>query len=113
MEQEQCIKARLVGRLDEGSYVKYVFEDLLFTNRKHQFITMTKCPNWNSQEIIPMQEGFVTYKYVEAGKDTYWCNQAQTYKLYSYTAIYFLSFVPITHVLTNGFVTSSNTLKVS
>ena len=98
--------------LKDGAYTKYTFEDLYCKDEKYRFITMTRCPNWHGQDVIPMQEGFVTYKYVEAGKDTYYCNNRQTYIQYNYTAIYFIDFVPITHVLNNGYVTELNTLKV-
>jgi hypothetical protein len=113
VEQEpRSIKGRLVGMLKDGAYTKYTFEDLYFTDNKYRFMTMTKCPNWHGQDITPLQEGYVTYKYVEAGKDTYYDTRDQTYKQYNYTAIYFIDFVPITHVLNNGYVTEINTLKV-
>lgn len=116
MEQnphEKCIKARLVAKLEDSAYVKYVFEDTCFTNPSYRFITMTRCPNWHGQDITPMQDGYVTYKYVEAGKDTYYCVTDQTFKQYNYTAIYFQEFVPITHVLRNGYVVDKSTIIVS
>jgi hypothetical protein len=115
MEQikEQCIRARLVAKQQDGQYVKYVFEDILFVDHKYRFITMTRCPNWHGQEPTCFQEGFVTFKPVQAGKDTYYCNQDQTFKQYNYTAIYYIEFVPVTHVLKNGYVIEKGKLKVS
>lgn len=114
MEQkEQCIKARLVAKMDDGQYVKYVFEDVHYTSPRYRFITMTRCPNWKGSPPTELQEGFVTFKSVDAGEDTYYCNMDQTFKQYNYTAIYYIEFVPVTHVLKDGYVTSKNSLKVS
>lgn len=92
--------------------MKYVFEDLHYVNHRERFITMTRCPNWRGQEPTPIQEGFVTFKSVEAGKDTYYSNIDQTFKQYNYTAIYYIEFVPITHVLLDGYVIEKGKLKV-
>ena len=111
MEQknEKCIKARLVGSKEEGAYTVYVFEDLT----THDFIMCSKCPNWNGEDPVMLQEGFMQFKHVKGGKDTYFEASSGTHKCYQFTATYFQSFVPITHVLVDGFVVDKNKLTVS
>lgn len=106
---EKCIKARLVA-VQDGLYKQYVFEDLLtFGN----FIMCTRCPNWSGGEVQMMQEGFLSFKDVEAGKDSYFNASTGTYHPYQYTATYFLNFVPITHVLNGNTVTKKDKLIIS
>lgn len=102
MEQQgNCVKARLVGQKRDGAYTVYVFQDLT-TN---EFKMCSRCPNWHGEEPKLMQEGFLTYRFVRAGKDTYFESSTGMFLAYQYTATYFLDFVPITHVLKNGYVT--------
>jgi len=96
--QESCIKARLVAK-KTGIYTVYVFEDL----QNASYIMCTRCPNWVTNEIDLFQEGFLTYKYVVAGKDT-WIDKDRNFQSYQYTANYFMDFVPITHVLNGNVV---------
>lgn len=114
MEQkEKCIKARLVAVEEDGAYTKYVFENLSVTRDSDElFIMLTRCPNWHGKEPNVMQEGFVTYKYVRAGEDTYWDLREGTFKAYNYTAMYFIDFVPVTYVLKDGYVNLKYSLKV-
>lgn len=103
-----------MGLLNESPYTRYVFENLhLEFKDDYKFVTVTRCPNWNGKEPEVQQEGYLELKSVEAGKDTYFDVNEQKHKLYNYTAIYFLSFVPITHVLSNGSVVASNQIKIS
>jgi hypothetical protein len=108
-QRGECIKARLVGQAEDGAYTTYVFQDL----EKDGFIMVTRVPNWKGKEPTLLQEGFLEYKYCEAGTDTYYDNHTQTFKRYQYDATYFLDFVPITHVLKDGRVTEVGTLKFS
>jgi len=111
MEQklEKCIKARLVGQGADEGYTTYVFENL----NTGDFVMCSRCPNWRGDEPRVMQDGYVEFKDVKGGVDTYFEASSGQHKFYQYTATYFLNFVPITHVLKNGFVTNTNQLKVS
>lgn len=111
MEQtnKQVIKARMVAKQTDGAYEIYVFQDTLTPK---SFVMCARCPNWNGPEPQMMQEGFLNFKEVQAGKDTYYDNIDGCFRAYQYDAIYFLSFVPITHVLRNGFVVEEGKLTV-
>ncbi len=115
MEQnEKCIKARLVASKADGVYKIYVFENTnLAVDHPYKFITCTRCPNWHGEEPVDLQEGFITYKYVRGGIDEYFHKVHQDFRTYLDTKMYFLDFVPITHVLNNGYVVAKNSLKVS
>lgn len=85
----------------DGSYTVYVFQDL--TN--DEFIMCSRCPNWQGDLPQLMQEGFLHYRDVVAGRDTYFDSSSGEFIAYQYTNTYFQDFVPITHVLRNGYVT--------
>lgn len=102
------MKARLLACKEDGAYTIYVFQDLT----SNEFIMCTRCPNWQGETPVAMQEGFLKYKYVVAGKDTYYDKTAERFLAYQYTNTYFLDFVPITHVLKDGYVTDLSELKV-
>lgn len=104
-----CIKARLVAIKDSKPYERYVFQDL----EANKPIVVTRCPNWSGKEPSLLQEGYLEYKYAEAGKDTYYDPNTSTFNAYQYTTIYFLDFIPITHVLKDGYVVESEQLKIS
>lgn len=111
MEQklENCIKARLVAVEDDGNYKVCVFEDLVtFGN----FVMCTRCPNWNGVEPELLQEGYLSYRDVTAGKDRYYDAKDGMMKDYQYTATYYLNFVPITHVLNGNTIVTKNKLVV-
>lgn len=103
----------MVAREVDGAYIKYVFENLSVGQESDDlFVMLTRCPNWHGKEPDVMQDGFVTFKYVRAGEDTYYDQRDQAFKAYNYTAMYFIDFVPVTYVLRNGYVTPKHTLKV-
>lgn len=111
MEQRgTCIRARLITLQTDGAYTSYVFQNM---DDMTEYVMCTRMPNWNGTEPTPWQEGFLEYKFVVAGRDTYYEKLTQTFKAYQYTDTYFLDFVPITHVLNNGVVTPKNMLVVS
>ena len=53
-----------------GTYTVYVFKNL----DTNEYITCTKCFNWSTPDIDVGQQGFLTYKFVRAGKDS-WFNK--------------------------------------
>jgi len=84
-----------------GIYTVYIFKNL-DTDR---YLACTKCPNWNTSEIDIGQQGFLTYKFVEAGKDSWINKETGEYISYQYSANYFLEFIPSSHVIANNVVT--------
>jgi hypothetical protein len=109
MEQQgNCVKARLVAQMQDGSYTVYVFQDLT----SDEFIMCTRCPNWMGEMPTLMQEGFLRYRFVRAGTDTYFDQRSGNFVAYQYTNTYFLDFVPITHVLKDGYVTDLSTTQL-
>lgn len=112
MEQklEKVIKARLVATAMDGAYETYVFQDM---NSPLDFHMCTRCPNWTSERPELLQEGFLSFKDVIAGRDTYYDKLDGCHRAYQYTATYFINFVPITHVLKDGYVVDKSALIVS
>jgi len=85
-----------------GNYTVYIFKNL----ETNEYITVTKCPNWIDDEVDVGQEGFLTYKFVQAFKET-WINKDTGEEVhYQYSANYYLSFIPLTHVIKDGSVIS-------
>jgi hypothetical protein len=99
----------MLARQEDGAYTTYVFLNL---DEKHKYIMCTRMPNWHGEEPVLLQDGFLEYKFVEAGTK-YWCATDSTYKMYQYTDFYFLDFVPITHVLHNGIVVTKDQMILS
>jgi hypothetical protein len=100
MNEEQsplCIKAKLLA-IREGIYITYVFQNM---DNIKQYIMCTKCPNWNIPDFAIGMEGFLSYKFVQAGRDSWYSTKDMEFYPYQYTANYFQDFVPITHVI-NG-----------
>lgn len=109
MEQSKCVRVVLTAKKYSDGYLIYVFRNL----DTMEFIMCSQCPNWNCKEVELMQEGFLEYRFVKAGKDTYFDKVSGKHLYYNYTAHYFQDFVPITHVLKDGFVVKTDVLKVS
>jgi hypothetical protein len=79
---------------DSLGYTTYVFDVLdnnEVTRLGSRYIMCTKFPNWDHREMYNGEEGFLTFKEVEAGKDT-WFN-GNTFVPYNYTGIHFIKFV--------------------
>lgn len=100
------INVQLVAKRP-GDYIVYVFKDLL----TKQFITVTKLPNWQeSPDINVGSEGFLTYIFIRADQDT-WVNKLTGEVLpYRYSANYYQSFIPSSHVINNNIVTPKDLL---
>ena len=79
---------------DLMGYITYVFKSLEnnvpFGNR---YLMLTRCPNWDAKDIEIGDIGYVTYNYVEAGKDNWYCPDTGQFIPYNYTNIYFVKFV--------------------
>jgi len=104
-----CIKARLVGQSVDDGYTTYVFQDVV----NYEFIMVTRVPNWKGEPPQLLQEGFMKYKFVRGGQDSYYDTEKGQFKTYQYTNHYFLDFVPITHVLRDGFVAELGSIIIN
>ena len=110
-QSSRFVKVRLLAKR-ENDYTAYVFEDLDFEGSGCKYIMCTKCPNWNSDEIKLYQEGFLQYKPVNAGIDKWYDPKSMTYQPYRYSANYFMSFVPLTHVVDGNRIIKSEELTL-
>ena len=108
MEQQgKCVKARLLAIMPEGGYMVYVYQNL----DNNEYVMCTRVPNWQGDEPKLLQDGFLSYKFVIAGRDEYYDKLEDKHKKYQYTATYFTNFVPITSVLKDGYVVDINTVQ--
>lgn len=111
---EECIKVVLEGYMEENPRKIYVFRNVnKDRNDEREYIMCTQSPNWNCSHIEIFQEGFLTFKDVRAGHDTYYSNALGRDVQYQYDGTYLLNFVPLTHVLKDGFVTKAQQLTIS
>lgn len=91
---KQTIRGKLVA-IQNGLYINYVFQNLdEIESSELRYITVTKCPNWHCPIDLKLRDtGFITYEYVNAG-DSYVDKDTKEEKTYSYTALYFMNFIP-------------------
>jgi hypothetical protein len=80
---------QLVAYKEELGYVTYVFKDL----DTEEYVMCTKFPKWNSEPIGIGDCGYIEYKEIIAGKDT-WYNGSEQIP-YIYEGCQFIKFVPI------------------
>lgn len=77
-----------------GGYVTMVFEDIDKPNSPDRYIMCTLLPNWN--ELIKIREGdtgYLKYKEVSAGEDTWYDQGTKGYIPYNWDAVYFDTFI--------------------
>ncbi len=111
MNEEQspsCIRAALMAKR-EGIYTTYVFKNL----DADGYVMCTQCPNWDISQLDIGQEGFLTYKFVQAGRDSFYNAKDSKFYAYQYTANYFQDFVPITHVINGNQVVEKEKLTIA
>ncbi len=85
---------KLVAEYPEScGYINYVFENLEFTNYNYQYIMCVRFPNWDQTNFNLEDEGFVTVRYVNEGKDKWF--DGKNFIYYKYTNIIFLKFIPL------------------
>lgn len=86
------IYAKLLAKEhDLGGYTTYVFENLDNAPFGHKYLMVTRWPNWQHSNIDIGEIGYVTYKEVIAGQDTWW--DGTKFVPYNYTNIVFIKFV--------------------
>ena len=74
-------------------YSTYVFKCLEEAPFGHRYIMVTRLPNWQCSDPNISDIGYLTYKEVEAGVDTWYCQETNQRIPYNYTNIYFIKFV--------------------
>lgn len=97
------LRAKLLAER-KGDYTVYVFLNLDHRSydETNLYIMCTKCPNWENNDDLKIgQEGFLKYKPVNAGIDTWYDHKTMQNSRYKYSANYFMEFIPITHVIDN------------
>lgn len=87
----QVVKAKLLQIFEQpDGYVIYIFQDL----NNYDYIWTTLVPNWNMQTIPHIGDiGFLKYKAVEAGSDTWYDPVKQIKVPYKFTGMYFEGFI--------------------
>lgn len=77
-----------------GGYVTMVFENMDTSNVSEKYIMCTLLPNWN--ELIKIREGdtgYLRYKEVLAGEDTWYQQNTKEHIRYNWDAVYFDTFI--------------------
>lgn len=92
------VKARLKElRKDFGGYIMYVFEvlDENITEKTWyaHYITTVRFPNWEEPPVDVGDVGYLDFKDVLAGKDTWWDKSTNTFVPYNYDHRIFIRFI--------------------
>lgn len=74
-------------------YTTYVFQNLEEASFGKKYVMTIRFPNWECRNIDIGDIGYMTYKEVIAGKDTWYDNITDTFIPYNYTNIIFIKFV--------------------
>ena len=79
---------------DALGYITYVFKCLEPNpGFGHNYIMVTRFPNWDHRSLDVGEIGYLTYNEVVAGKDKWFCPENGQFVPYNYTNIYFVKFV--------------------
>lgn len=93
-ENIKTIKGKLLTyKEDIGGYIVYVFENLDYKLNSERYLMCTRFPNWDSPQLNIGDIGFVKYKLVEGGSDTWYDFYTRQNVPYKYTGIHFLDFI--------------------
>lgn len=74
-------------------YSTLVFKNLDIATFGHQYVMVVVFPNWQSRIPDIDEIGFLSYKEVIAGKDTWYCPETGEQIPYNYTNLIFFKFV--------------------
>lgn len=86
------IHCKLVAKEhDFGGYTTYVFQNLENKNIYDKYLMCTRWPNWEHRNLDLGETGYLTYKEVVAGVDTWY--DGTSFIPYNYTNIIFIKFV--------------------
>jgi len=108
MGQTYTIKARLLSKR-QSEYTAYAFQNL---DVEHEYVLCTLLPNWENGLVNEGQEGILTYRKIVAG-EIWVCPKTYVENKYSYSAIYFEDFVPLTHIVDGNRIQEIGTIYVS
>lgn len=86
----------LTKRSDSMGYVVYVFQNLDFTDAFNKYVMCVRFPNWDHPNIEITELGFLEYRSVVAGKDSWYNSYNNQYIPYKYTDNHFIKFIPET-----------------
>lgn len=76
---------------DLGGYTTYVFQNLEEKSIYDKYLMCTRWPNWEHRNLDLGENGYLTYKEVVAGVDTWY--DGTSFIPYNYTNIIFIKFV--------------------
>ena len=76
---------------DFGGYTTYVFQNLENESIYDKYLMCTRWPNWEHRNLDLGETGYLTYKEVVAGVDTWY--DGTSFIPYNYTNIIFIKFV--------------------
>lgn len=80
----------LAKKQEPGGYTIYVFRDL----DDYTYLMCTRLPNWECGNVEIGDIGYLDYRQVIAGIDTWYNQSIKDFVKYNYTGIYFNNFVP-------------------
>ena len=88
------VKAKLVTYFtDFGGYTNYVFEKDEYSDAYDHYIMCTRFPNWEHEKVNVGDSGFLSYREVRAGVDTWYDCKTGSNIPYNYSGVHFLKFV--------------------
>ena len=85
----KTIRSELVATQYDAQYTIYVFKNL----DTNEYYMCTRLPNWETPPIQIGEKGFVHYKIVIAGKDTWYDKINNVHIPYNYDGYHFVNFV--------------------
>lgn len=85
------LKTQLVSYRKEHPYTIYVFKNLDLP----EYIMCTRFPNWNTPLIDIGDKGFLNYRIVIAGRDTWYDQEKDVLVPYKYSGNHFVNFIPL------------------
>jgi len=79
---------------DMFGYITYIFKNLEPTSFLNQYIMCTRFKNWQHGEVNLRDIGYLTFKEVVAGKDTWYDKETGREIPYNYSNLIFIKFIP-------------------
>ncbi len=83
----------LITLKEDCGYITYVFRNLEECDILHKYLMCVRFPNWECEFLQIGDKGFVKYKEVYAGKDSWYDTTSDSFIPYKYTDIHFINFV--------------------
>lgn len=99
MEQHgTTINVQLVAKR-LGDYTSFIFRNL----ETNTLVQVTKLPNWQGDNNINVGDtGFLTYLFIRAAVDHWVDQETGEIRSYRFSANYYQSFIPSSHVISNS-----------